>query len=93
MKRKAPHHRGDYHVRSRRLVASAYTNPDIRCWRCGLTHLEAVQLYGQRGAAWTAGHLIDGDIGGPLLPEHAHCNYSAGATAGNQRRMPTSQTW
>jgi hypothetical protein len=91
---KGPHHRGDYHVRSRRLVAAAYQHSDVRCWRCGLTHSEGVQRYGPRGAAWTAGHVVDGQVGGLLLPEHHHCNSSAGAVMGNKRRTPrTSRVW
>lgn len=92
---KALHHRGSYHVRSRRVVAQAWLNPDTRCWRCGLTHDEYAAVHGARAARWTAGHLIDGQIDGDLAPEHTRCNSSAGATAGNRRRTRnrTSRNW
>lgn len=64
----------------------ANADPTTRCRRCGLTHEEAAQRWGTQAAAWTAGHINDGQVDGPLVAEHARCNYSAGATAGNRRR-------
>ena len=92
---KALHHRRTYHVQSRRIVAYARANPDTRCWRCHLTHDEYAARHGASAARWTAGHTTDGEIDGELRPEHAHCNYSAGATHGNRRRTRnrTSRNW
>lgn len=91
---KAAHYRGTYHVRSRALVAAARNNPDTRCRRCGLTRTEAI-LHGltPRQADWTAGHIVDGEVDGALAPEHHHCNASAGATHGNQRRNRNHRNW
>jgi hypothetical protein len=86
---KPAHYRGSYHVRSRRLVAAAYQNPDVRCPRCGLTFLEYAAINGERAARWQAGHARDGEVGGALRPEHARCN----AQAGNRARNPTSEDW
>ena len=93
MKRKAPHHRGNYQVRAARCRAAADANPATRCRRCGLTLAEGIAAYGRGRARWTAGHVNDGEIGGPLAPEHACCNYSAGAAEGNARRNPNSEQW
>ena len=71
---KAAHHKGSYHVQSRHVRTLAYANPSTLCWRCGKTLPE----HGPR-ARWTAGHVIDGQIGGELRPEASTCNYAAGA--------------
>ena len=50
---------------------------------------------------WDLGHPDDATPGGPtstrgLEPEHAHCNRSAGATAGNYLRanpLPPTRDW
>lgn len=67
------------------------------CWRCGRTITPDMQ--------WTIGHIIEADVAPELMwhpdnlaPEHARCNYSAGARYGNRkrrRRLPsyTSRTW
>jgi hypothetical protein len=95
MKIKGAHHRGTYHQQSRAVVAAAYTNPGVRCWRCHLTYAEYAMRHGERAARWTAGHVNDSEIGGLLLPEHHRCNSSAGATYGNRRRSRnrTSRRW
>lgn len=92
---KPPHYAGSYHVRSRQLKAHANANPETRCWRCGLTRNEYAAIHGDRPARWTAGHIHDGEVEGPLMPEHHRCNSSAGATMGNQRRQrnQTSRQW
>lgn len=90
---KAPHHRGGYHVNARRVRQMANANPDTRCWRCGLTLAQHPPHKNGTPAKWTAGHVVDGQVGGPLAPEASTCNYSAGATAGNQRRGGTDLTW
>jgi hypothetical protein len=82
---KALHHRGDYHVRSRRLTAAARADTSTRCWRCGLTLDQHRPHRNGKPARWTAGHVNDGQVGGLLLPEASTCNYSAGAELGNQR--------
>jgi hypothetical protein len=95
MKLKASHHRGTYHQHSRAVVFAARAHPGTRCWRCHLTFDEYAARYGQRAAAWTAGHVNDGEVGGQLLPEHHRCNSSAGATSGNlgRSRNRTSRLW
>lgn len=86
---KAAHHRGTYHVQAARVRARAYANPSTRCWRCGAT-LTQIQARRPR-ARWTAGHLIDGQPGGTLLPECSPCNYGAGAKL--RHRTNTALTW
>jgi hypothetical protein len=81
-----PLYRGSYHSRSKRLRAAAYTNPATTCWRCGRTYAEAMKLWGPKGAAWQAGHKIDGHHGSPLAAEHTYCNTAAGARLGHKRR-------
>lgn len=81
---KQPWHKGTYHQQSARVRAAAYANPATTCWRCGLTLEQRRQT--KPHAHWTAGHLIDGMIDGPLAPECSPCNYAAGATRGNRMR-------
>lgn len=81
-----PHHRGKYPQQARQIRATAYANPNTRCAKCGLTHAEAVQQYGPQRAAWTAGHILAGQTGGQLRPEHLTCNASDGARHGNANR-------
>lgn len=92
-KTKSAHHRGNFDLRSTALRAAAYANPHTRCWRCGLTLTEHPPHRNGKPARWTAGHIVDGQIGGELRPEASTCNYSAGATAGNRKRNPTSEQW
>lgn len=89
--RRKPWHSGTYHVRARHCREVAYANPETRCRRCGLSYLEGVHRYGERGARWDAGHVNDGQTGGPLAAEHAACNRSAGAERGNRMREPRSE--
>ena len=45
-------------------------------------------------AAIAAGHVVDGQVGGRLCPEHASCNFAAGARLGNSlRAFGTSVQW
>lgn len=88
---KAPHHKGTHHARAAKLNAEANANPFTRCWRCGRTLAEVRQT--KPRARWTAGHLIDGMIDGPLASECSPCNYSHGARLGNQRRKRGPLTW
>jgi hypothetical protein len=94
---KAAHHKGSHQVRAKRCTDWAWTHPTTTCRRCGLTHAEALTRWGETGAKWTAGHIVDGQVGGPYAPEHAHCNYSAGAVAGNRARThqaePHTERW
>ncbi len=75
------HRSGSYQRRARQVRQRANADPTTTCWRCGLT------LDAKPGDTWDAGHLRDGDPTSPLLPEHSSCNRSAGATAGNRRRV------
>ena len=83
---KAPHHRGTYPKRSRQLVALARAMQSTTCWRCGRTLAEHEPHKNGKPAKWTAGHMVDGEVDGPLAPEASTCNFSAGATAGNRKR-------
>ncbi len=85
-KTKGAHHRGDYHVRARRVRDQANTDPTTTCWRCGHTLAQHPPHRDGKPATWTAGHTVDGDSSAPLAPEASTCNYSAGAKAGNARR-------
>lgn len=92
--RKKAHHRGTHQTRARAITTAANANPNTRCWRCGRTLPEHPPHRNGRPPYWTAGHLIDGQVGGQMLPEASTCNYSAGATAGNRRRkLHTSRNW
>lgn len=86
-----PQHSGTYAADARRVKQWAYAHPGYRCPRCGQPLLPGVPGYDR----WDAGHVIDGQVGGALRPEHARCNRSAGATAGNLARKsaPPSRSW
>lgn len=88
-----PHHDGPYRKQAAQLRHNANNNPNTRCAKCGHTHAEAIKLWGTKRAAWTAGHINNGETGGQLRPEHLHCNTSAGATHGNQQREPHTEKW
>jgi hypothetical protein len=85
---KAPHHRGSHQRRAKKITAAADADPTTRCWRCGRTKAE-------HGRRWHAGHLVDGQVNGPLAAECEPCNTSAGARRGNQRRagLRTTRDW
>lgn len=92
---KAPHHRGAHQRLAATARRSYNADPTTRCARCGLTRTEGIREYGTRGGTWQAGHRVDGQIARSLAdyqPEHAHCNQSAGATAGNRRRKLAAYT-
>ena len=78
-KRKPAHHRGDYARRAKAVRDAANADPTTRCWRCGRTQAE-------HGQPWQAGHLNDGQVGGPLRAECRACNAGAGARLGSRRR-------
>lgn len=81
------HYAGDYQRRARALRAKANANPDTRCWVCNRTKAE-------HGRDWVAGHIVDGQIGGPLAPECDECNSKRGAVHGNQKRSESvSPRW
>jgi hypothetical protein len=95
---KGPHHQGSYQVRAAKVRAQANADPSTRCWRCGKTLAQHPARHKTGAPArWTAGHIIDGQVGGQLAPEVSTCNYSAGATLGNQRQRANTQrtrlTW
>jgi hypothetical protein len=81
---KRPHYRGSYQTRAAKVRSMAYADPTTRCWRCGRTRAE-------HGRAWHAGHLVDGQVDGPLAAECEQCNTSEGARLGHQRRRALSQ--
>ena len=75
--RHRPHYHGRYYQLSKAVRQAAYANPLTLCWRCQKTYAQGLELYGREGAAWQAGHLVDGQPRSPLVAEHAHCNQSA----------------
>lgn len=91
---KPPWHRGRYHQQAAAVRRAANANPSTRCWRCGRTLAEIRKA--KPHARWQAGHLVDGQVGGPLAPECSPCNTGAGAAMGNRKRRPkpwTSKPW
>lgn len=90
-KSKGPHHQGTYHVDSARVRAWANSHPEAKCWRCGKT-LAEIRTTKPR-AKWQAGHLVDGQTNGPLLPECSPCNAAGGARQTNQAKKRTPLTW
>lgn len=72
------HHSGAYQTTARRVVTAAYADPTTRCWRCGLTLAQHKPHHNGRRPWWTAGHLTDSEIDGPLAPEASTCNFAAG---------------
>ena len=60
------HRRGSYQRDARRLTRLAYADPTTRCWRCGRTLVEHPPHKTGRAPTWQAGHVNDGQIGGPL---------------------------
>jgi hypothetical protein len=82
-----PLYRGNYPRRSKAVRDAAIRDPRTRCWRCGRTYAEGAQLWGPRGAAWQAGHVVDGHHGSVLRAEHARCNTKAGGQLGRARQM------
>ena len=75
-----PYHNGrSYRRRARAVRMAAYLNPETKCRRCGLT-LEQRRVTHPHDT-WDAGHVVDGEVGGALAPEHASCNRSAGIRA------------
>lgn len=89
---KPAHYRGNYHVTARAVRQAAYANPDTRCWRCGLKLQDHRPHKNGKPARWTAGHVVDGQAGGPLAPEASTCNFRAGAVAGNAARTSSTRT-
>lgn len=89
---KPPHRRGSYQAEAKAVRDQANANPNTRCRRCGLTMAE-IRIR-KPHATWDAGHVIDGQIGGPLAPECSPCNRGHGAAMGNRKRAgkPTRRT-
>lgn len=80
-----PWHTGPFRASAAAVRQYAVTHPATRCWRCGLT-IGEVRKHNP-DAHWTAGHLVDGQVGGPLAPECSVCNYSAGGRLGRARQL------
>jgi hypothetical protein len=85
-RQKAAHHRGTHQRRAEKVVAAANADPFTRCHRCGLWLAEHKRHRNGKPAFWTAGHVIDGLVDGPLAAEASTCNFSHGARLGNLRR-------
>lgn len=89
-----PHHSGTYVRDSAILRAAAYADPTTRCARCGRTLAEHPPTRTGKPPRWQAGHVNDGQIGGPLRPEADVCNTAAGARRGNgMRRQAIAGHW
>jgi hypothetical protein len=65
------HYQGDYKARARQVRADANADSSTLCIRCGNPARD--------GDPWTAGHVVPGDPTSDIGPEHASCNYGAGA--------------
>ena len=91
-KSKGAHHRGTYHVDSRRVRAAANANPGTTCWRCGRTLAEHPPHHTGKPATWHAGHVNDGEINGTLRAEASTCNIAAG-NAARARSSGRAQRW
>lgn len=91
------HHRSPAYARQSRLVrAAANADPATRCWRCGRTLPEHPSHKTGAPPRWTAGHVNDGQLDGPLAAEASTCNYTAGARLGAARShagLEPSRTW
>lgn len=96
---KPPHRQGNYHTESRRIRRAAEADPSTQCWRCGLTLQEHAPHANGKPPQWQAGHLVDGQAGGPMLPEASTCNSSDGGKRGSrirsaaQAQKRTDLTW
>ena len=80
------HYRDGWNRRAKAICDAAYADPSTRCRRCGLTVAEFRAEHpdkGPRSWRWQAGHVVDGDSRYPAVPEHGHCNMSAGAVLRN----------
>lgn len=75
------HYKGSYARRAKQLRDRANADPATRCWRCG--------ELARAGDPWQAGHVRDGEVDSPLMPEHKSCNIKAG----RQLREPRSRRW
>lgn len=82
------HYKGSHATTSAYLRAAYYADPTTRCARCGRTLYEHPPTKTGKAPTWEAGHVVDGQVGGPYQPEVKSCNASAGASAGNRRRKP-----
>lgn len=90
-KRGKPWHSGTYGRTAARIRANAYANPATRCWRCHRTLAEIPPHHTGQPARWTAGHIVDAQVNGPLAPECSPCATRTGAQRGNQLREPHSE--
>lgn len=86
------HYAGDHKRRAQRIVAAANANPTTRCLSPHCKYSNGTIADHPPGSTWDAGHVKDGQIGGPLQPEVAHCNRSAGALLGLARRIGLART-
>jgi hypothetical protein len=82
---KAPHHKGSHQVTAKAITDAAYRDPSTRCWRCGNTLPNCRRHKNGKPPTWQAGHLVDGQEGGPMAAECSPCNTSSGARLANLR--------
>lgn len=84
-KRRA-HYRGRYAADAAAVRAAAYARPNTRCMSPTCKHDNGTLAEHRPGARWTAGHVVDSQIGGRLQPEVDECNFAAGGRLSHQRR-------
>lgn len=87
------HYRGTYQAEAKRIRALANADPTTRCWRCARTLAEHPNHHNGKPPTWTAGHVNDAQVGGPLAPEASTCNYSHGHRAHEQPPTVTTKRW
>lgn len=87
-------YRGSYARRAREVRRYAEANPEVRCWRCGLTMEQARAIAPGKKITWDAGHVNADDPGSALRPEHSTCNRAAGAATSNRaQQLNPSRKW
>ncbi len=99
---KQPWHRGPHQRLARAVVAAAAADPSTRCLsdRCkgwgNRTLTEHPPTSTGKPPRWTAGHRVASTIATSIhdyRPEVNVCNYSHGATIGNERTEPHTERW
>lgn len=86
------HYQGSYDRQAKAVRDAANADPSTTCWRCGRTLIEHEPHKNGKPATWDAGHIHDGQAGGPLAAEASTCNRQAGAEMGHARRRMTLTT-
>ena len=88
---KKPHHRGSFDRRAKMVRVAAYADPDTRCHRCGFRLNEGPFHRHDHTEKWEAGHVVDGEVDGWLMPETRSCNRRDAARKLNARKRGQRQ--